>query len=112
MPRGDQCWKDWAIELRKRMYRDKCSEITLTIDEIAKGTGADMTREDLCSRSFWSACRDAKEYFDTIPRQGLQIDFDPTAEGKVQEVTFRLDAKRLDHFQRVVLKQDNKTPLA
>ena len=60
------------------MYRERRPEITLCIDEIAKATGADMSPEDIRSRHFWNACREAREYFDTVPKQGLEIEFEPT----------------------------------
>jgi hypothetical protein len=100
MPRRYKTWKSWTIALRKRMYQERCSETTVTVDEVAEGLGANPT-EGICSKRFWDACRDGKGNFDTIAKEGFLIEFEPKADGSVKKVTFRLSGRWMDHFQRV-----------
>lgn len=88
MSRGD--WKNWVIDLRNQLIRENLSEITLTIDEIVAGTKTTMTPESVRSIGFWNACREGREYFDTIYKHGISIDFNPNQGGQVETVTFRL----------------------
>jgi len=111
MPRRYKGWKNWTIALRKSMYRDNRPETTVTIDEVAEGIGAE-TSDAICSTRFWDACREGKGNFDTIAKQGLEIEFEPTADGSVERVTFRLNAKWMDHFQRVIRKEVATTTLS
>lgn len=105
MPRRCKGWKNWTITLRKRMYRDNCPEATLTVDEVAEGIGADPSA-GIGSKRFWNVCRDGIGNFDAIAKQGLLVEFEPTAEGSVEKVTFRLDEKWMDHFQRVIQRRE------
>lgn len=107
MPRRYKGWKDWTIALRKRMYRERSPETTLTIDEVAEGLGADPS-EGISSKRFWNVCREGTGKFDTIAKQGLLVEFEPTADGSVETVTFRLNATWMDHFQRVRQREVSK----
>ena len=100
MPRRYKGWKNWTIALRKRMYREHCPETTLTVDEVAEGIGADPAA-GIGGTRFWSVCRDGSGNFDTIAKQGLLVEFEPTADGSVENVTFRLNAKWMEHFGKV-----------
>jgi hypothetical protein len=100
MPRRYKGWKTWTIALRKRMYQDRCTETTVTVDEVAEGLGANPA-DGIGSKRFWDACRDGKGNFDTIAKQGLLIEFEPKADGTVKKVTFRLNQTWMDHFHRV-----------
>ncbi len=100
MPRRYKGWASWTIELRKRMYRDNCPEATVTIDEVAQGIGAE-TPGVIDSKRFWDACRECRGGFDAIAKQGLEIEFEPTADKSVERVTFRLNAKWMEHFGRM-----------
>ena len=42
MPRRYKGWKTWTIALRKRMYQERCTETTVTVNEVAEGLGADL----------------------------------------------------------------------
>jgi len=100
MPRRYKGWKTWTIALRKRMYQDRCTETTVTVDEVAEGLGANPA-EGIGSKRFWDACRDGKGNFDVIAKQGLLIEFELKADGSVKKVTFRLNQTWMDHFHRV-----------
>jgi hypothetical protein len=100
MPRRYKGWKNWTIALRKRMYREQCSETTLSVNEVAEGLGADPAA-GIGGKRFWSVCRDGSGNFDTIAKQGLLVEFEPTTDGSVENVTFRLNAKWMEHFGKV-----------
>ena len=42
MPRRYKGCKTWTIALRKRMYQERCTETTVTVNEVAEGLGADL----------------------------------------------------------------------
>ena len=111
MPRRYKGWKDWTIALRKRMYREHCFETTLTIDEVAEGIGADPS-EGIASNRFWTVCRDGTRNFNAIAKEGLLVEFEPTADGSVEKVTFRLNATWLGHFQRVRQREASKVAIS
>jgi hypothetical protein len=100
MPRRYKSWKNWTIALRKRMYREHCPEATLTVDEVAEGLGADPAG-GIGGARFWSVCRDGSGNFDAIAKQGLLVEFEPNADGSVENVTFRLNPKWMEHFGKV-----------
>jgi hypothetical protein len=82
------------------MYREHCPEATLTVDEVAEGLGADPAG-GIGGARFWNVCRDGSGNFDAIAKQGLVVEFEPTADGSVENVTFRLNPKWMEHFGKV-----------
>jgi hypothetical protein len=106
MPRRYKGWKNWAIALRKRMYQDRCTETTVTVDEVAEGLGANPA-EGIGSKRFWDACS-GQGSFDTIAKQGLLVEFEPKADGTVKKVTFRLNPTWMNHFERVRKRELSK----
>src|SRR5262249_10924356 len=88
---GDNCWKEWCIRLRMRMMRRKLAEITLPVEQIYQEVGFGGPFADLRSYSYWNSCRNRIPGWDTHTKQGLEVYFDVNDEGKVDEVTFRLD---------------------
>ena len=91
MPRGDSCWKVWAESLRIWMMTNGVPEVTKSIEEIKGETGTTETFSSLSSIGFWTACRDAKEHYDTIPRAGLEIEFTLNENNWIETITFRLN---------------------
>ena len=102
MPVGDNCWVDYATKLQKEMYRRQCFELTFPVETIQSDSGTDETLEVLQREGFWNAVRDLKKDWDTLPRKGILVDFEVNADGKIDEVTFRLNETRRDHLQRVI----------
>ena len=92
MPIGDRCWKDWTVSLRMWMMQHKIAVVEKTIDEIAQETGTVESPESLHSFGFWNAVRQAKRDWDTIPKNGLDVDFTKNEQGHVERVTFHLNA--------------------
>jgi hypothetical protein len=88
---GDNCWKDWAIRLRMKLMRNKLSEVILPVQEIKDQVGFGGTLEELQSFGYWNACRNHIEAWDTLFKQGIEVDFSTNNLGRVDEVTFRLD---------------------
>jgi hypothetical protein len=102
MPTGDKCWKEWTIDLRQHMIRNKLPEITKSTEEIRTETGTDETLKSLQSQSFWKAVRDQVKDWDTIPRNGLEVTSEPNAVGEVEFVTLWLN----DTWKSVVSRRD------
>jgi hypothetical protein len=91
MPVGDSCWKDWGIRLRMRMMRQRTPEVTLPIRQIYDEVGTDEPFENVTSYGFWNSCRRHIDAWNTLFKQGIEVDFEVNAEGKVNEVTFMLN---------------------
>lgn len=102
MPIGDTCWVDYAEKLRKAMYGQKCFELQIPVETIHADSGTNESLDALRSAGFWNAVRDRKKDWDTLPRNGILVDFEVNAAGRIDEVTFRLDEKRRAHLQRVI----------
>lgn len=100
MPRGTNNWVEFCVNLRKRMFQEEWFEITLSVEEIHGQSGTDVSLAELRNPGSWNPCRDAKPDFNTAQKNGLNIDFDVEADGKVQFVTFSLDeARRVIHCE-------------
>ena len=91
MQPGDNCWKDWGIRLRMRMMQQRTVEVTLPVEHIYEEVGFGGPFEDLRGYGYWNSCRRHVEYWDTLFKQGIEVDFETNAEGKVDEVTFKLN---------------------
>ncbi len=93
---GDQCWKDWGERLRMRLMRRKQTEITLPIQQVFEEVGYGGSFEDMKSYGFWNPCRNKVKGWDTLFKQEIEVDFETNEFGKVELVTFRLEASRID----------------
>jgi hypothetical protein len=102
MPVGDKCWVDYAEKLRRRMYREGIFELTVPTEEVHADTGTDVPLSELKKPGYWNPVRDAKNDWDTLPRNGILVDFTVNDEGKVDSVTFKLDESRSEHLRRVL----------
>jgi hypothetical protein len=72
------------------MMRQKRAEITLPIDQVYEEVGFGGPLSDLHSYGYWNACRNHIKDWDTLYKQGIEVDFEVNAQGRVDEVTFRL----------------------
>lgn len=91
MARGDACWKNWGEKLRQRMMRQKCVSVTLPVEQVYEEVGTDEPFANLQTYSFWNSCRNHVQYWDTLYKAGIEVDFDTNAQGKVDEVSFSLN---------------------
>lgn len=91
MKPGDNCWKEWAVRLRMRMMRQRLVEVTLPVEQIYEEVGFGGPFEDLQSYSYWNSCRRHIQYWDTLFKQGLEVEFEVNDHGTVDEVTLSLD---------------------
>jgi hypothetical protein len=105
MPVGDKCWLDYSVALRKRMFAEGRFEITVPIDEIHRESRTDVTISELRKSGYWNMCRDAKPYWDTFQKNGIELDFEVEADGNVHFVTFRLDGRRRGTLERNLKRQ-------
>ena len=104
---GDRCWVLFAEKLRKQMYRQRVFEMQVPIETVHEQSGTDQTLADLKEKSFWNAVRDAKQYWDTLPRYGIEADYLTDDVGRVEYVVFRLDGRRRKHLQSVMDRSGN-----
>jgi len=87
------------------MFREGRFEITVTTEEIHRESRTDVEFSELKKPSYWNQCRDAKPYWDTFQKNGIELDFDVEADGKVRLVTFRLDDRRRATLERNLQRQ-------
>lgn len=99
-------WIQYAVQLRKRMFREQVSEIKLPVEEVEQHSGADAAVCDLRSARFWKAVCGGKKISDALPRNGIEVDFDVKEDGLVHELTFRLDETWRGIQERALLRQE------
>ena len=100
MPRGDKCWVNYCEALRKRMFREQVTELTIAVEDVHADSGTVMTVEELRKPSLWSYCMSEAEGWDTVQKCGLELDYALGDNGYVKTVTFRLDSKWRETFER------------
>ncbi len=82
-----------------RLMRAKQPETTLPIEQVLEEVGYGGSIDDLRSYGFWNACRNHSEGWDTLFKQGIEVDFDTNDLGKVEQVIFRLEASRKEPME-------------
>jgi hypothetical protein len=92
MSRDQKRWKDWADNLRQEMMAAKVSEVTKTVAQISLETMTDKSTNTLQSPKFWNACILGEVSHATLTRAGFELSYVPNGAGKVEIVTFRLNA--------------------
>ena len=102
MPRGTNIWVEYCVNLRKRMFQEEKFEIKVSIAKIQKQSGTDVSLADLRKPGYWNQCRDGKKDWDTAQKNGLELDFNVEADGKVAFITFRLDDNRRGTLKRFI----------
>jgi len=84
-------WKNWADRLRQEMMTGLEPEVTRSVKSIATETATTKAESTLHSVRFWKACQAGKSPNDALTIAGFEIDFEPTEERSVQNVTLRLN---------------------
>jgi hypothetical protein len=102
MSRDQKRWKEWADNLRQEMMAAKIGEITKTVAEISRETGTDKSASTLQSPKFWNACILGEGSHATLTKAGFELSYVPNGSGKVEAVTFRLNASWQAILQRVL----------
>jgi hypothetical protein len=102
MSRDQKRWKEWADNLRQEMMAAKVGEITKTVADISLETGTDKTATTLQSARFWNACILGEGSYAILTRAGFELSYVPNPEGRVEAVTFRLNASWQAILQRVL----------
>jgi hypothetical protein len=102
MSRDQKRWKEWADNLRQLMMAAKVSEVTKTVAEISQETGTDKSASTLQSAKFWNACILGEGSCEMLTKAGFELSYTPNGEGKVEAVTFRLNASWQAILQRVL----------
>ena len=82
MPRGDNCWIEWAEELREQMMAQGVQEIDKSTDDIHRESGTQESLSKLQSRGFWNACQRGDPAWDALARAGFSLRFDPNDDGR------------------------------
>ncbi len=100
-------WKNWADRLRQEMMTGLEPEVTRTVQSIRSETATTKAESTLHSVRFWKACQAGKSPNDALATAGFEIDFQPTDERSVQQVTLRLNPTWMSILQRVL---DRKKP--
>lgn|SRR5690606_28156965 len=95
-------WKNWADRLRQEMMTGLEPEVTRTVQSIASETATTKAESTLHSVRFWKACQAGKSPNDALTTAGFEIDFQPTDERSVQQVTLRLNPTWMSILQRVL----------
>lgn len=98
-------WIKYAEQLRKRMFREQMSEITLPVEEVEQNSGADAAVCDLRSSRFWTGVQGGKMVSDALRRNGIEVDFDVKDDGRVHELTFSLDETWRGIQERALLRE-------
>ena len=91
MPRGAKCWVEWPRDAAVHMMTNKLPEIVKPTHDIHCETGTHESLRSLQSQGFWNSCQRGVTDWDTLTKAGFVLDFVPTANGKVESVTFQLD---------------------
>jgi hypothetical protein len=102
MSRDQKLWKDWADALRQTMMTGLVREVTKSVDEISQETRTEKSASTLQSQKFWNACIRGEGSYSTLSRAGFELSFEPSEAGKVDAVTFRLNAGWQAILQRVL----------
>lgn len=89
MKAGDQCWVRFAEKLHTQMESEGTSEITYLLWEIPDAVETSMSVDDLRRPSVWNDMKNGVEYWDTLMRHGILLDFKLNSNGEVSTVTFR-----------------------
>ncbi len=95
-------WKDWADGLRQEMMESLTPQVTKSVEEITSGTTTVKPETTLRSERFWRSCQVGTNPNDVLSKAGFEIEFEPDKNGKVREVTLRLDANWMSILQRVL----------
>ncbi len=91
---------NYCEALRKRMFREQVTELTIAVEDVHADSGTDMTLAELRKPSLWSYCMSGAEDWNTAQKQGLELDYALGDVGYVKTVTFRLDSKWRETFER------------
>jgi hypothetical protein len=102
MSRDQKRWKEWADALRQTMMSEKVGEVTKTVAEITSETGTEKSAATLQSARFWNACILGQGSCGTLTKAGFELSYTPNGSGKVEAVTFRLNASWQAILQRVL----------
>jgi hypothetical protein len=102
MSRDQKMWKAWADVLRQAMMTRLVCEVTKSVTEISHETGTEKPASSLQSQKFWNACIRGEGSYGTLSKAGFDLSFVPNAAGKVDAVTFRLNAGWQAILQRVL----------
>jgi hypothetical protein len=80
----------------------KVREVTKSVAEISQETGTDKSSNTLQSPKFWNACILGEGSHAILTRAGFELSYVPNGAGKVEAVTFRLNASWQAILQRVL----------
>ena len=95
-------WKAWADELRQQLMKGLQPEVTKSVADIALETGTSKAEQTLRGARFWRACQSGQKPNHILATAGFEIEFTQDEDGKVQNVTLRLDESWLTIMQRVI----------
>lgn len=95
-------WKNWADRLRQEMMTGLNPQVTRSVESIAAETATTKAESTLHSVRFWKACQAGKSPNDALTTAGFEIEFQPTEEKSVQQVTLRLNETWMSIMQRVL----------
>lgn len=102
MPLNKKCWDVYGTIIRKKLFQQRSFAMTIPVETVKSESQTSESMKRLESLSFWDLVRSAEPGWDLLWRQGIVVDFDANSEGKVSEVTFRLERSRHDHLERII----------
>ncbi|QDU44235.1 hypothetical protein Mal52_27130 [Symmachiella dynata] len=97
-----KCWTEYGVTLRKRLFQSRSFDVTLSIESIKTESHTTNSLKRLERLSFWDPIQAVDPGWDALYQQGVIVDFVPNEEGKVSEVTFRLEKSREQHLERII----------
>jgi len=84
------------------MFQSRSFDVTVSIELIKTESHTTNTLKRLERLSFWDPIQAVDPGWDTLYQQGVIVDSVADDEGKVSEVTFRLEKSREQHLERII----------
>lgn len=95
-------WLNWAENLRKEMMTGLTPHTTKLVSEIAEETKTTKSAKMVGSPRFWKDCQSGKGPQGCLVGAGFVVEFAPSEDQTIQQVTLRLNGTWLEIMQRVL----------
>jgi len=102
MTLNKRCWEDYGTALRKKLFKERCFSITIPVDVVKEESRTSESMKRLESLKFWDMVQSAGPGWDLLSQEGILVDYVVDSDGKVSEVTFKLESSRHEHLERII----------